>query len=460
MRRMLSLSTGGLMSERTCNGPCGKALPEERFELVASASGKQHRRNTCCTCRSRARRAAPPDVEPDLARAEACLPYGGPLEAEIVEALRSHGSLAAAAEALGMTVRLARGKLQELERAAARAGWSPAHDMKATAPAGFRVKGVSTYYKVGEDGAMVPSGQWVKTKSDSDSRLEALAAACAAAAEPLRDLRDPLPAPVGLLNDDLLCLYPMGDPHLGMHAWAAETGSNFDLAIAEQNLFTAVDQLVALAPPSRECLLVNLGDFYHADSGSATTTAGTRVDVDTRQGKVYATGIRVLMRLIDRCLQKHELVNLVCEIGNHDENSALMLTACMGALYAREPRVRVDTSPAAHHWFRFGKCLIGITHGNGAKHSALGQVMACDRPQDWGETEHRYFYVGHVHHDTVKELPGVTVETFRTLAPKDAWHASKGYRSGQDMKCDVLHRRFGRVQRNVIGIAQIMELLS
>jgi hypothetical protein len=82
--------------------------------------------------------------------------------------------------------------------------------------------------------------------------------------------------------------------------------------------------------------------------------------------------------------------------------------------------------------------------------------MAADRPQDWGLTTERHWYCGHIHHkDHDKEHPGVTIETFRTLAPKDAWHAGQGYRSGRDMHCIVHHREFGELERHRCGIAMI-----
>ncbi len=127
----------------------------------------------------------------------------------------------------------------------------------------------------------------------------------------------------------------------------------------------------------------------------------------------------------------------------------------MQQFYEREPRVTIDISPAKFHWYRFGKVLIGSTHTDTVKKKDLGGVMACDRAKDWGETLHRYFYTGHVHHDSAIELPGVLVESFRTLAARDAWHGAAGYRSGQDMKVDILHREFGRICRHVVGIHQL-----
>ena len=82
--------------------------------------------------------------------------------------------------------------------------------------------------------------------------------------------------------------------------------------------------------------------------------------------------------------------------------------------------------------------------------------MAADRPKDWGETEFRYWYTGHIHRRSIDEISGgVTVETFRTLAPKDAWSASKGYRSGRDLNAIWLDKDFGEVLRTRVGIESI-----
>jgi hypothetical protein len=379
-----------------------------------------------------------------------------PLERASAESLLRTGSVVEAALELQLQPRQLRAHLSELSRRAASRGYSPARDMTKTTPLGFHVKGVSTYYRVDPDtGESRPAGQWVKTKRDEESKFEAMLDALHAVAEPLRGLAEPIPQ-ASIHDEDLLCVYPMGDPHIGMMAWPAETGNAFDLRIAEDNLFAAVDHLVNLAPPAANALIMNLGDFFHADSKKNETTRGTPVDVDGRWPKVLATGIRVMRRLIDRALEKHAHVTVINEIGNHDDNTSIMLSIALAQFYEREPRVTIDTSPEPFHWFRFGKVLIGVHHGDKTKPADLMGVMACDRAQDWGETEHRYWYIGHVHHDTLKELHGVTVESFRTLAGKDAWHHGQGYRAGRDMKLDVIHRVHGKINRHIVGIGQLL----
>lgn len=440
-------------ASKTCS-KCREAKPVGEFQK--NPTMKDGLRSACKACRSTAggaklANAASPDALAAMA------PFGTPLEQLVAEAMGAHdGDFVAAAAALNMTPQAVRAHLRELAARAARRGWSPAHDMSKSVPDGFSVKGVSTMYDA--DGNV--RGQWVKSARDPEHRLEALFAAVASIAEPFKGASEPVEAPTAS-DDDLMAAYIMGDPHVGMFSWARETGNDFDTSIAERDLVTAVDHLVAVAPPARTALIVNLGDFYHGDnSTNRTARSGNSLDIDTRYSKVLAIGIRIMRRIIDRALEKHEHVKVITEIGNHDDNSALMLALCLASYYEREPRVEIDTSPAKFHWHRFGRNLIGVTHGDTVKAHMLPGVMSVDRAKDWGETAdgQRVFYTGHVHHDSAKDYPGVTVETFRTLAPADAWHAAAGYRSARDMKCDVWHREDGRVARHTIGISQVRRL--
>ena len=379
------------------------------------------------------------------------LEYATPRQVRSLEALIKYGSSTAAAEALGVPETTIRSHLSRTRARAARKGYAPEHDMTKVVPEGFHVRGTSTYY--GKDGEK--KGQWVKSQIDQESRIELLMRAFEGFAEPFAARSTPVTAP-DVSDADLLAVYPLGDPHLGMYAWAEETGNDFDLEIAEQQLTAAVDNLVDIAPNATQALIANLGDFFHSDTqDNRTARAGNPLDVDTRWQKVLRVGVRAFRRLIDRALEKHERVNVVCEIGNHDDHSAAMLALVLKEFYSNNPRVFIDDSPDTFHWLRFGKNLIGVTHGHRVKARDLPGIMACDRKEDWGETEHRYWYTGHVHHDTVKEYPGAIVETFRTLASSDAWHHHSGYRSGRDMKCDVLHREYGRICRHIVGIQQI-----
>lgn len=390
---------------KKCKGPCGRDLPEERFE-----KSDGYRRNVCHTCRrngklARRRIVNKPAVMPDVAAADPDQPNDTPVE---------------------------------------------------QLPVGHYVWGVTT--KVDSGGNI--KEQYIKTRVEPANQEAALKRAIEYALElPRLEPIERVTRPEHL-NRDMLAVVPMGDPHLGMLAWAPETGEHFDLAIATRQLFAAADYLIELAPPCGEALLINAGDFFHADSDKSTTYKGTPVDVDGRYTKMYTAGIGLMCRIIDRLLQKFERVTVINEIGNHDTQTALMLAICLDAMYKHEPRVKIDTSPEPFHWYKFGRVFLGTHHGDKVKVSDLPLLMACDRAEEWGATKHRHFYVGHVHHDTLKELPGCTVETLRTLAAKDKWHHGQGYRSGRDLKIDFWHREHGYQGRQVIDISLVKVLTN
>jgi DNA repair exonuclease SbcCD nuclease subunit len=141
--------------------------------------------------------------------------------------------------------------------------------------------------------------------------------------------------------------------------------------------------------------------------------------------------------------------------GNHDPHAYLSVAGPIAAYFDSDPRVEVDLSPSKHWFYRFGNVLIGATHGDTAKVDKLLGVMAVDRATDWGQTLHRYWYLGHVHHQSVHELAGVTCESFRTLAAKDAYAHSYGYRAGRDMRLIVHHREHGEIERHRCDVGML-----
>lgn len=373
-------------------------------------------------------------------------------QCEVIDAYLEHGTTRKAAKALGVHPSAVGYAIQAVKRKAAISGHSPEHDMTRTVPEPFKVRGVSTYYN--REGK--PTGQWVKSALDEQKYQAALVDWVEWLARDAEG-RAPLIQAPPHSDNDIMCVYPLGDPHFGMYSWKEETGNDFDLDIAERDTCAAVDFLVDRAPPAKKALLLNVGDFFHADDyKNQTPGSGHTLDVDTRLAKVVQVGLRAFVHCVLRLLEKHEEVVVESLPGNHDPSSSFMLALCLAQYFRNEPRVRVVLSPAVYRYHRFGKNLIGVTHGDRAKKKDLPLLMATDMPGDWGETEFRYWYCGHVHHDVREEFPGVMVEYIRTLAGSDAWHAASGYRSGRDMKCIVLHREFGEVMRNTCNLSRLV----
>lgn len=381
---------------------------------------------------------------------ERLLKFATERQATLIKAVNEKGGIRAAARALGVHKSTIQGAIKAVQHHAARQGLAP-DDAVDNVTAPYIVKGKSTLYDKDNNAVMT----WVKTTLDQEQAAKALEEWVAWLVQDAKGLAKPVPAPKSS-NEDLLSVYPMGDPHFGMYAWGKETGAPFDLEIAENLTKAAIDRLVACAPASKEALLIELGDFFHMDnSTNRTPQSGNALDVDTRFQRVMQIGLRAMIYSIQRLLEKHQHVTVRIVQGNHDPHSSVALALALDAYFHSEPRCTVSLSPQAFWYYRFGKVLIGATHGDTLKTDKLPGVMAADVPDQWGQTEHRYFYHGHIHHDSVKEYPGCMIESFRTLAAKDAWHAMSGYRSGRDMKVIVHHKDFGEVERHRVDISQL-----
>jgi hypothetical protein len=369
---------------------------------------------------------------------------------QYIDAVNEAGSIKGAARLLNIPRQSIQIGLKSIKYKAAMQGYSPAHDMTRTVPHGFRVKGVSTYYNA--EGK--PSGQWVKSAADSEQQEQIIRDFVLALAQDVKGLSPVIPAPQNC-TDDLMCVYPMGDPHFGLHAWAQDAGDDFDLKLAESLTCSAIDRLVSSAPSANTALLLNLGDMFHADNQKNITNSGHQLDVDGRWAKVQQVGLKAMLYCIKRLLEKHEKVIFRINKGNHDGHSSYALALMISCYFDNEPRVQVDLSPAVSWYYKFGSVLIGSTHGDTIKGADMPSIMAADVPKDWGDTVHRHWYVGHVHHQDTKEYRGCIVEYFRTLAARYAWHQGQGYRAGRDMCLIVHHKQHGEIERHRCDIGML-----
>jgi len=370
---------------------------------------------------------------------------------EVLEAINKNRGMRPAARALGMNYTGVKGALEAVKKKAALMGYSPAHDLTRPVAPGQMLKGASTLYRRGEP---EPVLQWVKSTTDIDQREAIMREFVAELCKDVRPMA-PIAKPASHCNDDLLAVYPLGDPHFGMRAWWEDAGDNFDLAIAERLTCAAVDRLVSVAPNARTALMLNLGDMYHADNQNNVTRSGHSLDVDGRWKKVQRVGLAAKIHCIKRLAEKHEQVIVRINSGNHDDHSAYGLAMMLDCYFKDDPRIEIDLSPSPVWYFQFGKVLIGSTHGDTIKGPDMLSIMATDKPQEWGQTKHRAWYVGHVHHQDLKEYRGGTVEYFRTLAARDAWHAGQGYRAGRDMCLIVHHREYGEIERHRADVAML-----
>lgn len=313
-------------------------------------------------------------------------------------------------------------------------------------PPGHAVKGESAL--LDPDGRVL--AKWVKTREagGGDALVEALRQAFAehADAGPL------VPAPAEAA-DDLLTVYPVPDLHLGMYAWAPETGADYDVKIAVGAALTALRTLVAQSHPSARAVILGLGDYFHSNDAKAVTPeSGHRLDVDGRWARVFSAGARLATLMVETVARKHDQVEVVFLPGNHDPDAAISLRVALGLFYRRNPRITVNQQPGIAWFHRFGRVLLGATHGHTMKPDKMAMMLAADRPQDWGETEYRHMFFGHIHHERALEVGPVRVESFSSPAARDAWNTAGGYRAGRALGAITFHRDFGEIGRHRVHV--------
>jgi predicted phosphodiesterase len=346
-----------------------------------------------------------------------------------------------AAQALGITHATVRNIVTTVKGAAAAAGFSDAWDATEHVPEGEYVTGRSIYLE--DDSG---NKAWLKTrrKLETAEKEEALKAFVEQLnSQVVQAKKTHKPSAKGK-SKDLLPTIIIGDAHLGMRADATETRDrDFDSKIASAEILEAIDYLVDAAPAAEEAMLINVGDFMHANSHKNTTANLTPLDVDTRIEKVMRIAADTMIHSITRMLEKHSKVSVVMARGNHDSDTAIAVAMILAYRYAKEPRVTILEPHGFHTYTTFGKNLIAVTHGDKAPSRRLADVLP--RLSVWSKTSHRYWILGHFHSKLAEQFDNsVVIERFGTLAPSDSWHASKFYKSPSIMN-QIVYRRSGGI---------------
>lgn len=360
-------------------------------------------------------------------------------EVEVLEAVLDKGSQRAAAKFLGCSEASAREAMGRIKKRAAAGGYSPEHDMTRPAPDGFIVKGTSTYY---DDEGKV-RGQWVKTSIDQQRQEELMRAAIQAMTGDIPRAAPVLPP--DNVSQDLCNVFTLTDSHVGALCWGQETGADWDLKIAEQILVGCFEKMIEASPRAKVGIVAQLGDFLHADGiMPVTPTSGHILDADGRFSKVVQVAIRVLRRVVELALERHEKVVVLMAEGNHDITSSIWLRAMFSALYEHESRVEVIDQPLPYYVFQHGKTMLAWHHGHLKKNAELPMLFAAQFPKVWGDTVKRYAHCGHRHHAEEKEHSGMHVIQHPTLAARDAYAARGGWLADRQVTAITYHKEFGR----------------
>lgn len=334
--------------------------------------------------------------------------------------------------------------IRDIKAKAQRRGYSPDHDWRNPVPDGHKIKGVSTFYD--EDG--VPIRQWVKSQTDEQRQFEILI-------ERLENSQSGLPkfkatAAPKSCDKNLLTLLTITDFHLGMYAYEAETGDDWDVTIARDVFLNSINDMIKAAPNSETGMLCQLGDFLHWDGIlSVTPQSGHILDADTRYGKLVDLSMSVMTEAVNMMLKKFNKVVVVSAEGNHDISGSIWLRKHLKHLFGNEPRLTIIDNDFPYYAYRHGKVMLCFHHGHKVKMDRLPKVFASEPRfrEDWGKSTVAYIHSGHYHSERILEDAGAITEQHPTLASRDSYATRLGLMSQRGAKVITYDAEDGEVSR-------------
>ena len=257
-------------------------------------------------------------------------------------------------------------------------------------------------------------------------------------------------------NNHLLVINP-ADIHIGKYANQLETGDGYNVEIACERVLEGLQGLIDKSKGfDVDRVLFCIGnDILHIDNVYNTTTAGTNQDVDGKWWEHFEIALALYVKCVE-VLREIAPVDVIHSMSNHDYQSGFHLAHALKSWFRNDSEVTFDISVAHRKYYKYGKNLIGLEHGDGAKMDKLPLLMAQERPHLWSETTHRYWYLHHLHHKVkhkwldAKDFIGVTVEYMRSPSGTDSWHSRKGFTGVPKAVEGFLHEKdSGQVARLV-----------
>ena len=370
---------------------------------------------------------------------------------EVVNAVIKNGSATKAAKELKCDRRTVDKMIVRLEKIAASNGVAPHRDLTHHTAEGFQAKRISTAYK--EDGSVAL--QWVIQEPDKQSLQQRLNYMLEGIKDDLTGFKKAVKAPAKV-NADYLAMYIIGDHHFGMLA-DSETkldDDDWDVKIASKILVDSTERLANRVGDAEIGVLLNVGDFFHADSSKNETTAGTRVDVDTRIGKTFKLAGRLFQILVEKMLKTHKKVVVINVRGNHDSDMACHLSSCLEIIYDNEPRVEVLQNYSKFIHYQWENNLFVFHHGDRIKHEQILQAVIKNLDDEWSQSKNRYCHLGHIHHHIAREVGSMHFEHFGSLTSTDQWHSDSGYGAERSMTAVVYHKEHGEDSRVKIKVGK------
>ena len=237
----------------------------------------------------------------------------------------------------------------------------------------------------------------------------------------------------------VVCLFDLHLGKLALHNYTEGYDTSTGEIKAEfDKLYEKIIEINEISPITN--IVIPIGnDLFHVDGELHTTSNGTPQDVDPDLYKHFKMGIHLSRYFID-CLKLIADVEVPIITGNHSRYTEMMLGVALSAIYRDNPHVKVDDSPNVRKYYKYGKTLLGFSHGE-KKPDFYSRLLPFEAKQYFSECSNFYVLLGDKHHNDIrksnvsqikdmialKEIDGVTILQLGALSHTDRWHHKEGY---------------------------------
>lgn len=216
----------------------------------------------------------------------------------------------------------------------------------------------------------------------------------------------------------------------------------------------AIDDIITKSSvfPISQIIFAGGNDVIHIDTDHHTTTKGTQLHAEMRPEAIFVKAKDLYVALIEKLLTIAP-VHYVHIPDNHAKISGFHLSELIATWFRNTQHFTADVS---HHYrkrFVFGDNLICFAHGHGVRDNDRPLDFATVFAKEWGQTHHRYGYLGHIHHNKsiiskhIKEMPGIEIQWLRSVQLTNDYEDLKGYHSKAGISTFIHHPTEGQIAR-------------
>lgn len=357
------------------------------------------------------------------------------VQQQAYDAVQEHGSIRAAARALGE-------------------GYSSVHRKYNLAKAKLEldpaIQGAMS--EVGMQDTSVLHSGWVKTEGTSlyfqmptekGEQPEDLADRIADRmnkVQPAPHIQRPKVTETNKLN-----FVPLYDVHMGMRI--GDYGTAASVNRIREGVFDVIDR----APRTETLILLNGGDFTEANDNSALTPASKHplaVDMDFDDLSDVATDITV--ELIEFALTRADNVVYQAIKGNHDHAIPVVLRQALRQRYRDETRFELRDGLEIFSYEWKDNFLTGIHgHQKVSNPQKLALSIMSRYRQEFGRAKRCELWRGHLHNEVSVAVPGMRINQVNPVCPSGRYATENLFEGESDIQCVTYKAGGGRYATTV-----------